>query len=80
MTEREQLTALCQGLGASPAQARTMAAQLLKRADQLAAERGLTREAALSHLLNLVVKGRAGEVPPGFDAPGSGEKPGAPAT
>lgn len=79
MTELEQLTALCRGLGASPAQARTMAAQLLKRADQLVAERGLTREAALSHLLDVVVKGRAGEVPPGFDAPGSGGKTGGPA-
>lgn len=41
-----------------------MAAQLLKRAAQLVAERGLTREAALAHLLNVVVKGRSGEVRP----------------
>lgn len=80
MSEQEQLTALCQGLGASPGQARTMAAQLLKRADQLVAERGLTREAALSHLLDVVVKGRAGEVPPGFGAPPPGGQPGGPAT
>jgi len=40
-----------------------MAAQLLKRAGQLATERGITREAALTHLLNLVVKGRNGEAP-----------------
>ena len=66
MTEEEQLQALCVKLGSSPAQAATMAAQLLKRATQLAAERGITREAALAHLLNLVIKGRSGEAPPGF--------------
>jgi hypothetical protein len=64
MSEEEQLRALCERLGASPAQAVTMAAQLQKRAAQLAVERGLTREAALAHLLNVVVKGRNGEVPP----------------
>ena len=66
MSEEEQLRALCERLGSSPAQAVTMAAQLQKRATQLAAERGLTREAALAHLLNLVIKGRHGEVPPDF--------------
>ena len=66
MSEDEQLRALCERLGASPAQAGTMASQLQKRATQLAAERGLSREAALEHLLNVVVKGRNGEVPPGF--------------
>lgn len=66
MTELEQLTQFCQRLGAPPAQAGTMAAQLLKRADQLAAERGVTREAALQGLLEVVVKGRAGEVPARF--------------
>jgi hypothetical protein len=44
MTELEQLSQLCQRLGAPPAQAATMAAQLVKRADQLAAERGMARE------------------------------------
>ena len=66
MTEHEQLAKLCESLGASPAQAATMAAQLLKRAEQLAAERGITREVALKGLLDVVVKGRAGEVPPAF--------------
>ena len=70
MSELEQLTAVCQRLGALPAQARTMAGQLLKRAGQISAARGITRAAALSHLLNLVVKGRAGEVPPEFSGPG----------
>lgn len=69
MTEFEQLTLLCERLGASRAQAATMAAQLAKRADQIAAERGLTREVALQGLLELVVKGRAGEVPAQFLPP-----------
>jgi len=63
MSEEEQLRALCERLGASPAQAVTMAAQLSKRSGQLAAERGISREAALEHLLKLVVMGRNGEGP-----------------
>lgn len=70
MSELDQLTALCERLGAAAPQARTMAAQLLKRADQLAAERGVTRAAALRGLLDVVVKGRAGVVPAGFPAAG----------
>jgi hypothetical protein len=46
-----------------------MAAQLLKRADQLARERGTTPETELKRLLDLVVRGHAGEVPQGFVAP-----------
>lgn len=69
MSDEEQLRALCERLGASPAQAATMAAQLLKRAAQLVVERGLTHDAALAHLLNLVVQGRRGEVPPEFSPP-----------
>ena len=66
MSELEQLAALCERLGAPHAQALTMAAQLLKRAEQLAAERGITRELALKGLLEIVIKGRAGEVPAHF--------------
>jgi hypothetical protein len=69
MTEQEQLTQLCERLGAPRVQAETMAAQLLKRATQIAAGRGGTREAALARLLELVVKGRAGEVPAEFAPP-----------
>lgn len=69
MTELEQLSRLCESLGAPPAQAATMATQLLKRAEQLAAERGVTRESALRGLLEVVVKGRNGEVPAAFAAP-----------
>jgi hypothetical protein len=69
MTELAQLTQVCVRLGASPAQAQTMAAQLLKRAEQLAAERGTTREAQLARLLDLVVQGRGGVVPANFTPP-----------
>jgi hypothetical protein len=69
MTEHEQLTELCRRLGSPPAQAATMAAQLLKRADQLAAHRATTREAELTRLLELLTKGHAGEVPAAFVAP-----------
>lgn len=69
MTEAEKLSQLCERLGASPAQAKTMAAQLLKRADQIAAGRAVTREVALRDLLDMVVKGRAGLVPEGFALP-----------
>ena len=66
MSELDQLAALCERLGADPAQALTMAAQLLKRADQLAVDRGIERTAALNYLIELVVKGRSGETPPNF--------------
>lgn len=72
MTELEQLTLLCERLGAPRAQAATMAAQLAKRAGQIAVERGVTREVALRDLLEVVVKGRAGEVPARFATPPSG--------
>jgi len=63
VTEAEQLTELCQRLGAVPAQAAVMAGQLQKRAQQLAADRGISREEAMKYLLELVVKGRQGEAP-----------------
>ena len=69
MTEHEQLTQLCTRLGAPPEQAGVMASQLLKRAEQLAAERKTTRETELKRLLELVTTGRAGEVPKDFVPP-----------
>lgn len=69
MTEHAQLSALCAQLGADPAQAATMATQLLKRAEQIAAERGGSREDALKGLLEIVIKGRSGEVPARFLPP-----------
>lgn len=79
MTEHDQLTQLCARLGADPAQAATMAAQLLKRADQLAVERSVTREQALKGLIEVVVKGRAGEVPVQFAPPSAVPPPEPPA-
>lgn len=58
--EVEMLTQVCVKLGAPEDQARTMAAQLLKRADQLAGERGTGREVELRRLLELVLAGREG--------------------
>ena len=69
MDELAQLTGLCGKLGADPGQAETMARQLIKRADQLAAERGQSREETMAYLLRLVVQGRSGEVPPEFQPP-----------
>lgn len=48
-----------------------MAAQLLKRAGQVAVERGITRETALAQLLEILVQGRQGSVPPSFQPPPS---------
>jgi len=70
VNELEQLTQLCARLGASPAQAAVMAAQLSRRADQLATERSISRAAALASLLEVVIQGRAGEVPTRFRPPG----------
>ena len=74
MSELEQLAQLCERLGAPAAQARKMAAQLLKRADQVAVERGLTHAAALQQLLDWVVQGHAGRVPAEFEPPPSAPK------
>jgi hypothetical protein len=75
MDELVQLTELCGKLGAPPEQAMTMARQLMKRADQVAAERGQSREEVMAYLLRLVVQGRSGEVPKEFRPPDNpGEK------
>lgn len=71
MDELAKLTQLCRRLGAATeVQAETMARQLIKRADQLAVERGIGREAAMERLLSVLVHGRAGQVPPDLPAPG----------
>lgn len=46
-----------------------MAKQLMKRADQLAIQRGQSREEAMAYLLQLVVQGHGGEVPKEFRPP-----------
>lgn len=66
-SEHEQLVAVFVRLGASPAQAGTMARQMTKRCDQWVAERGLDRVTAMGRLLQLVTLGSQGEPPPGFE-------------
>ncbi len=74
MSELDQLTELCRRLGAEPTQADAMARQLMKRADQLVAERGQTRTEVMAYLLKLVVQGRQGEVPKEFQPPAAESK------
>ena len=69
VSEADKITELCKGLGATPAQAATMAGQLVKRADQISAERGISREAAMAQLLQILVQGRQGHVPAEFKPP-----------
>jgi hypothetical protein len=69
VSELEKVTQLCVRLGATPDQAVVMAAQLLKRADQISAERGLGREEAMAQLLEILVQGRQGVVPAAFKPP-----------
>ena len=59
--ELEMLKQVCANLGAPEGQAETMASQLLKRADQLAKERGSGREDELRYLLELTVAGWEGK-------------------
>ena len=59
--ELEMLKRVCTNLGAPEGQAKTMASQLLKRAGQLATERGSSREDELNYLLELVIAGREGK-------------------
>ncbi len=70
--EFEKLARLCAELGAGPEQSRAMAAQLLKRADQMAVERGIARSEAMEYLLKVVISGRRGEVYTG-NVPGEAE-------
>jgi hypothetical protein len=46
-----------------------MARQLIKRADQIAAERSISREEAMNQLLQILVQGRQGKVPEEFKPP-----------
>ena len=69
MSELEKVTELCIALGAASGQATTMARQLMKRADQLAAERGISRQESMDQLLQILVQGRQGKVPVEFKPP-----------
>lgn len=64
--ELRHLEALCLKLGSPPEQARRMASQLAKRADQWVGERGMDRPQAMERLLEMVVMGRQGLTPPEF--------------
>jgi F0F1-type ATP synthase membrane subunit b/b' len=55
----DQLAAALTALGCPREKAGTMAAQLNKRANQLAAEKGHSYEEALAHLLELMRQGWA---------------------
>ena len=51
-----------------------MAAQLLKRAEQISGARGVTREVALAQLLEILVQGRQGNVPSAYKPPAAPSK------
>jgi hypothetical protein len=70
VSEHEKITELCVKLGAARGPAATMARQLVKRAEQIALQRGIPREDALAQLLQILVQGRQGNVPAVFKSPG----------
>jgi len=59
----DQVATIFERLGAEPQQAKTMAKQLLKRAEQLSAEQDVTPVEALQELLQKAVQGRQGFSP-----------------
>lgn len=68
----EQVAQLFVRLGATAESAEVMARQLLKRADQIAVERGIARVEALDSLLRSAIRGREGLPPsdlPTFGTP-----------
>jgi len=56
----DQVASLLVRLGADAAQADVMAGQLLKRAKQIAGERGISESEALENLLKQVIEARRG--------------------
>ena len=69
VSDLSQIQQIFRRLGASEAQAGTMAHQVLKRAEQLASEQKISPEQAMEHLLRVLIQGRQGEVPPEFQNP-----------
>lgn len=61
--ELETVARLFTGMGAEQSQAEVMARQLLKRAGQLSAERGISKVAAVEQLLKQIVDAREGRAP-----------------
>ena len=62
--DQQQICQLLIRLGATSAQAEVMSRQILRRAEQIAVERGIERLQALDSLLRAVVSGRHGIVEP----------------
>jgi len=67
MEHLEEVKALCLQCGASEEQAPVLAKQLLKRASQLAEERGISEVEAMDYLLRLMISAQDGG-----DAPSPG--------
>jgi len=65
-----QVAAALARLGCPPERADVMAAQLLKRAQQLASERGWTETESLAHLLRLMAGGWAAQAQGATNIPG----------
>ena len=64
--ELEMLRKLFEGMGSGPQQAERLASQTLKRVDQLAIQRGFSREEAMQRMLRIIASGRSGSVPEGL--------------
>jgi 5,10-methenyltetrahydromethanopterin hydrogenase len=71
MTEEQKVARIFVGMGAGSDQAVRMAQQILKRAEQLMVERGLSKLEALDHLLRIATSGAQGTPPIGFEGSGS---------
>ena len=71
--ELEAVTQLFINMGAAPEQAEVMAGQLLKRADQLAKERGISKVEAADSLLRQVVQARQAIAPSSNTGPNESE-------
>ena len=66
MDEVVQLAKVFENLGAPKDQARTMAVQLLRRAEQLAEEKNISRVESLDRLIQLCIRGFNGEIASDF--------------
>lgn len=66
MNEVQKLSKVFENLGAQSTQALTMARQVMRRADQLAEEKNISRIDSLERLMRLCVRGFQGEISPDF--------------
>ncbi len=72
--EVKQVAQLFVRMGAGAESAEVMARQLLKRADQIAVERGIERVEALDSLLRSAIRGREGLPPSDLPSFGASEQ------